>query len=131
MAVLGRTAHGFSDRAGVEAIERHHFITADLTPTTPTSMRSCSLQIRIRVTLISNYIPLEAPQAGPNYYKFDDNVPLRDHDRQRRGRGRDITYQFRFRTETRFGNTFLYNDGPVTSIDDPDLNVRQFYSITA
>jgi hypothetical protein len=89
-----------------------------------------SLQNPDRVTLISNFIPLEAPQAGPNYYKFDDNVLYEimiDNDGDA---VEDITYQFRFRTETRFGNTFLYNVGPVTSIDDPDLNVRQFYSIT-
>ncbi len=41
----------------------------------------------------------------------------------------NVTFQFRFRTEVRNGNTFLYNTGPVTSIDDPDLNVRQFYSV--
>jgi len=26
-----------------------------------------------RVTLISNFIPLEAPYGGPNFFKFDDN----------------------------------------------------------
>ena len=27
-----------------------------------------------RVTLIANFIPLEAPYGGPNFFKFDDNV---------------------------------------------------------
>jgi hypothetical protein len=83
-----------------------------------------------RVTLISNFIPLEAPQAGPNYYKFDDNVLYEimvDNDADA---VEDVTFQFRFRTETRNLNTFLYNTGQVTTIDDPDLNVRQFYSVT-
>ena len=83
-----------------------------------------------RVTLISNFIPLEAPQAGPNYYKFDDNVLYEimvDNDADAE---EDITFQFRFRTETRNKNTFLYNTGQVTSLDDSDLNVRQFYSVT-
>jgi uncharacterized protein DUF4331 len=83
-----------------------------------------------RVTLISNFIPLEAPQAGPNYYKFDDNVLYEimvDNDADA---VEDVTFQFRFRTETRNRNTFLYNTGQVTTIDDPDLNVRQFYSVT-
>ena len=78
-----------------------------------------------RVTLISNFIPLEAPQAGPNYYKFDDNVLYEimiDNDADAE---EDITFQFRFRTETRNKNTFLYNTGQVTSLDDSDLNVRQ------
>ena len=45
-----------------------------------------------KVTIIANFIPLEAPYGGPNFYKFDDNVALRDQDRQqrRRARGRDV-----------------------------------------
>ena len=42
----------------------------------------------------------------------------------------DITFQLRFTTEIRNPDTFLYNTGPVTSLDDPDLNVRQFYRLT-
>jgi hypothetical protein len=83
-----------------------------------------------RVTLISNFIPLEAPQAGPNYYRFDDNVLYEimiDNDADA---SEDVTFQFRFTTETRNRNTFLYNTGQVTGIDDPDLNVRQFYTVT-
>jgi hypothetical protein len=41
----------------------------------------------------------------------------------------DITYQFRFTTQVRNPNTFLFNTGPVTSIDDPDLNVRQSLTV--
>ena len=41
----------------------------------------------------------------------------------------DITYQFQFRTEIRNPNTFLYSTGPVSSFDDPDLNV-QFFNLT-
>ncbi len=83
-----------------------------------------------RVTLITNFIPIEAPQAGPNYYKFDDNVLYElmvDNDADA---VEDVTFQFRFRTETRNLNTFLYNTGQVTSLDDTDLNVRQFYTVT-
>ncbi len=82
------------------------------------------------MTLISNFIPLEAPYGGPNFFKFDDNVLYEimiDNDGDA---VEDVTFQFRFRTETRNLETFLYNTGVVTSLDDPDLNVRQFYSIT-
>ncbi len=41
----------------------------------------------------------------------------------------DISFRFRFDTETMNPNTFLYNTGPITSLDDPDLNVRQTYSV--
>jgi hypothetical protein len=83
-----------------------------------------------RVTLIANFIPLELPSGGPNFFKFDDNVLYEimvDNDGDA---VEDITFQFRFRTSTRNLETFLYNTGVVTSLDDPDLNVRQVYSVT-
>src|SRR5437764_861518 len=52
------------------------------------------------VTMIANYIPLEAPASGPNFYSFDDSVLYEikvDND----GDGQpDIGYQFRFTTKT-------------------------------
>ena len=83
-----------------------------------------------RVTLIANFIPFEAPYGGPNYFKFDDNVLYEimiDNDGDA---VEDVTFQFRFRTEVRNPNTFLYNTGPVTSLDSANWNVRQFYAIT-
>src|SRR5687767_2206958 len=83
-----------------------------------------------KVTLISNFIPLQLPSSGPNFWKFDDNVLYEimvDNDGDA---VEDVTFQFRFRTETRNPNTFLYNTGVISSIDDEDWNVRQFYSVT-
>lgn len=83
-----------------------------------------------RVTLIANFIPLEAPSGGPNFFKFDDNVLYEimvDNDADA---VEDITFQFRFRTEIRNPDTFLYNTGVVRSLTDAALNVRQFYSVT-
>jgi hypothetical protein len=83
-----------------------------------------------KVTIIANFIPLEAAYGGPNYYKFDDNVLYEikvDNDGDAR---EDVTFQFRFRTEVRNQNTFLYNSGPITSLDSPNWNVRQFYTVT-
>ena len=42
----------------------------------------------------------------------------------------EIEYQFRFTTTYANPNTFLYNTGQVTTLDDADLNVRQTYSVT-
>jgi hypothetical protein len=82
------------------------------------------------VTIIANYIPFEEPAGGPNFSNFDDNALYELHvDNDGDGRD-DVTYQFRFRTETRNPNTFLYNTGPISSLDDPNWNVRQFYSVT-
>ena len=83
-----------------------------------------------RVVLISNFIPLQFPSSGPNFWKFDDNVLYEIMIDNTGDAVEDVTFQFRFRTEIRNPNTFLYNTGPVTSLDDPDLNVRQFYSVT-
>src|SRR5262245_41256389 len=81
------------------------------------------------VTLISNWIPFEEPAGGPNFYKFEDgtwydiNVD-NDGDAQP-----DYIYRWVFRSQVRSGNTFLYNTGPVTALDDPDLNVLQTYTL--
>ena len=83
-----------------------------------------------RVVLISNFIPLQFPSSGPNFWKFDDNVLYEIMIDNTGDAVEDITYQFQFRTEIRNPNTFLYNTGPVSSLDDPDLNVRQFYNLT-
>jgi hypothetical protein len=67
------------------------------------------------VSLIANYIPLEEPGEGPNYYRFSDNVLYEimvdtDGDAEE-----DLTYQFDF--TTKIGaitpNTFLYNTGKI------------------
>jgi hypothetical protein len=82
------------------------------------------------VTIIANYIPLEAPASGPNFYSFDDTVRYSiniDNDGDAK---EDLSYQFRFRTRTRNGGTFLYNDGPITSLDDPNWNRPQSYSVS-
>ena len=82
------------------------------------------------VTIIANYIPFEDPAGGPNYYRFDPTV-LYELNVDNNGDAReDVTYQFRFKTSVANPNTFLYNTGPVTSPTDPDLNVKQTYSVT-
>lgn len=41
----------------------------------------------------------------------------------------DITYEWRFTTQIQNHDTFLYNTGPITSLDDPDFNIRQSYTV--
>ena len=82
------------------------------------------------VTLIANFIPFQKPDGGPNFYSFDPNVVYEIHIDNNGDAVEDITYQWRFTTEVRNPATFLYNTGAVTSLDDPDLNVRQFYRLT-
>lgn len=82
------------------------------------------------VTLVANFIPFQNPNGGPNFYQFDPNVVYEIHVDNNGDAVEDITYQWRFTTEVRNPATFLYNTGPVTTLDDPDLNVRQFYRLT-
>ena len=82
------------------------------------------------VTLIANYVPLQGPAAGPNFYEFGDDVLYEIHI-DNNGDGRpDVTYQFRFTTTIANPDTFLYNTGPIQSLDSPNWNRRQTYSVT-
>src|SRR5580698_7812489 len=68
------------------------------------------------VTLIANYLPLQGPAGGPNFYEFGDDVLYEIHlDTTGDGRA-EISYQFRFTTTVTNTETFLYNTGPIESL---------------
>ncbi len=82
------------------------------------------------VTLIANYIPLQLPSGGPNFYEFGDDV-LYAINIDNNGDGQaDISYEFRFTTTVRDGDTFLYNTGPITTLGDTTWNRFQTYDVT-
>src|SRR5229473_2507949 len=82
------------------------------------------------VTLIANYIPLQGPAGGPNFYEFGDDVLYEIHIDNDADGTADITYQFTFKTQTRNPDSFLYNTGTITSLSDPNWNRPQFYKVT-
>jgi hypothetical protein len=82
------------------------------------------------VTLIANYVPLQGPAGGPNFYEFGDDVLYEINIDNNNDGNVDITYQFQFNTVIEVGGTFLYNVGPITSLNAPTWNRRQFYSVT-
>ncbi len=82
------------------------------------------------VTFVANFYPFQDAFAGPNFYRFGDGVQYAINVDNNGDNRADISYEFRFRTQVRNGNTHLYNTGPVTSLDDPDLNVYQRYTVT-
>jgi hypothetical protein len=82
------------------------------------------------VTIIANYVPLQLPASGPNFFEFGDDVLYEIHIDSNGDARPDITYQFRFRTELRNDKTFLYNTGQIKSLDDKNWNRRQFFSVT-
>jgi uncharacterized protein DUF4331 len=95
------------------------------------------------VTLIANWIPFQEPSGGPHFYKFDDTV-LYEIYVDNTGDGiEDVTYQFRFKTTFTNGDSVLGMAAPnqavagtggieplITSLDDPDYNEPQTYSVT-
>lgn len=81
------------------------------------------------VTIIANYIPLEEPSSGPNFYNFSPAGVYEIHIDNNGDGKEDITYQFQFRNDIRNPNTFLYNTGPVLTLDSANLNFRQFYTV--
>jgi hypothetical protein len=110
-----REAPGTSQDSVADSTDVYAFVSPD-DPTT--------------VTLICNYIPLEGPAAGPNFYEFGDDVLYSLHISNRGTAQADITYDFQFTTQVVNPNTFLYNTGPIAALNDPHFNKRQFYSVT-
>jgi hypothetical protein len=81
------------------------------------------------VTFVANWTPFEEPNGGPNFYPFATDTA---HDINIDNNGDtlpDVTYRWTFANHYRNGGTFLYNTGPVTSLDDPDLNFSQTYTL--
>lgn len=84
------------------------------------------------VTLVANWIPFQEPNGGPNFYPFANdaryNIKIDGN-----GDGKpDTTYTWAFTDHIRDdANQFLYNTGVVKTLDDPTLNFRQTYTLTA
>ena len=82
------------------------------------------------VTLIANYVPLQEPAGGPNFYEFGDDVRYEIHVDNNGDGQPEVTYRFQFQTRLRNPDTFLYNTGPILSLDSPNWNRRQFCTVS-
>jgi len=95
------------------------------------------------VTLIANWVPFQEPSGGPHFYKFDDTVLYEIYVDNTGDGVEDVTYQFRFKTQFINGDSVLGMAAPnqavagtggieplITSLDDPDYNEPQVYSVT-
>lgn len=81
------------------------------------------------VTIIGSWIPGELPQGGPYYYGFADDVVYELHIDNVGDAKSHITYRFTFTTTIGSEATFLYNTGPIESLQDENLNMRQTYRV--
>ncbi|WP_372524975.1 DUF4331 domain-containing protein [Piscinibacter sp.] len=90
------------------------------------------------VTLIANYLPLQAPYGGPNYFTLDQNAMYEIHIDNNGDAKEDITFQFRFKNK--LNNVTLaiggknvaiplIQAGTVTDVKSPSLNVSESYTV--
>ncbi len=90
------------------------------------------------VTVIANYIPLQDPYGGPNFYMFDPNALYEIHIDNNGDAQEDLTFQFRFNNQPKDtalnvgGKQVkipLINSGPISGVNPASLNVRETYTV--
>lgn len=82
-----------------------------------------------KVTLVGNWIPLQEPAGGPNFYPWATDATYAFVIDNNGDSERDVTYEFEFYTKVQDPTTFLYATGPITSLNDSNFNIRQFYNV--
>ncbi len=95
------------------------------------------------VTVIANYLPLQDPYGGPNYFAMDPNALYEIHIDNNGDAKEDITFQFRF--ENKLANDGagislniggkqvgipLIQAGQVSKVKDGNLQVAESYSVS-
>jgi hypothetical protein len=97
------------------------------------------------VTLIANYLPLQNPYGGPNYFALDqaEAAVYEIHVDSDGDAVEDLTFQFRFKNRLAENNTGkklmigdqnvavpLKNIGPISAQDASALNFNESYTLT-
>ena len=81
------------------------------------------------ITLAANWIPFEEPAGGPNFYSFATDARYDIHIDNNADAKPDVTFRWTFKDHYRSKDTFLYANGPVTSLNDENLNFYQTYRL--
>ncbi|MEO8190427.1 MAG: DUF4331 domain-containing protein [Acidobacteriota bacterium] len=87
------------------------------------------------IVMIANWIPMEEPAGGPNFWNFGENVRYFIHIDNDGDGVEDVTYRFQFTRHVRRGDTYTYNDGPIEGqnakswINDSNLIVYNTYVV--
>ncbi len=90
------------------------------------------------VTIIANYIPLQDPFGGPNYFTMDPDGLYEIHIDNNGDGQEDLTFQFKFKYNLK--NTALpvggksvaiplINSGQITDVNPPTLNASESYTV--
>lgn len=97
------------------------------------------------VTILANYIPLQDPYGGPNYFALDSSALYEIHIDNDGDAREDLTFQFRFTNKLANNNKGialniggtpqpvaipLKNVGPVSANDTSNLNFVESYTLT-
>jgi len=94
------------------------------------------------VTMIANYIPVQAPYGGPNYFPLDSNALYEIHIDNDGDAIEDVSFQFRFNDVLPEGGviplmigeksvtTVLRNIGGISAESAGGLNHSETYSVT-
>ena len=90
------------------------------------------------VTLIANYLPLQDPYGGPNYFSLDPNALYEIHIDNDGDAREDITFQFRFKNKLNsvtlpIGDKNiaipLIQAGQVNTVKSPSLNISESFTV--
>lgn len=94
------------------------------------------------VTLIANYLPLQAPYGGPNYFKLDNDAIYEIHIDNDGDAKENLTFQFNFDSalvEGGKGKTYdvggvsvpgpLRQAGAITAPNDANINETESYTL--
>ncbi|MFP5392191.1 MAG: DUF4331 domain-containing protein [Gammaproteobacteria bacterium] len=92
------------------------------------------------VTLVANYVPLQDPYGGPNYFTLDPDALYEIHVDNNGDAKEDLTFQFRFAnankdTQLTVGGKkvsipLVINGGAIDAPNAAGLNVRETYSVS-
>ncbi len=95
------------------------------------------------VTLLADYLPLQDPYGGPNYFALDPSALYEIHVDNDGDAKEDLTFQFRFTNKLANSNQGiklgiggsqvavpLKNVGPISANDSSALNFNESYTLT-
>ena len=81
------------------------------------------------ITLIACYYPLEEPNAGPNWYRFNEDARYEILVDNNQDSVEDISYEFRFKNRVKNGDTFLSFLPGITNLNSTSYNLEQSYEV--
>jgi hypothetical protein len=129
--VLAATVYGLSPGGATASSHREApLIAADPAVDNTDVYAFVSPERKDYVTFIANWQPFSEPNGGPNFYPFATDARYLINIDNNGDAKPDVVFRATFKNiDKRGNNTFLYNNGPVTSIDDENLLFRQTWTL--